>query len=87
MWSSLAGYSTADTMNKYWADPTAFFKQFWLHGEDGQHHQPRQRRGQEELQICQHIGCWKVGETHGEACGQARCVVQPNNLYLLTPVR
>lgn len=28
MWSSIAGYSTSDTVNKYWADPEAFFKQF-----------------------------------------------------------
>ncbi|KAM3209312.1 hypothetical protein ACQJBY_063787 [Aegilops geniculata] len=28
MWSSIAGYSTADTVNKYWADPELFFKQF-----------------------------------------------------------
>ncbi|KAE8770155.1 Peroxidase 11 [Hordeum vulgare] len=28
MWSSIAGYSTADTVNKYWADPALFFKQF-----------------------------------------------------------
>ena len=28
MWSSIAGYSTADTVNKYWANPELFFKQF-----------------------------------------------------------
>ncbi|CAM0914136.1 unnamed protein product [Alopecurus aequalis] len=28
MWSSVVGYSTADTVNKYWADPELFFKQF-----------------------------------------------------------
>lgn len=28
MWSSVAGYTTADTVNKYWADPALFFKQF-----------------------------------------------------------
>jgi len=28
MWSSIAGYSTSDTVNRYWADPEAFFKQF-----------------------------------------------------------
>ncbi|KAG8076020.1 hypothetical protein GUJ93_ZPchr0006g42308 [Zizania palustris] len=28
MWSSVVGYSTADTVSKYWADPAAFFKQF-----------------------------------------------------------
>ncbi|BAF19291.1 peroxidase 11 [Oryza sativa Japonica Group] len=28
MWSSVLGYSTADTVSKYWADADAFFKQF-----------------------------------------------------------